>query len=256
MKMDIDVHITDDGVKKYPPHKHLHWELMIYLHGNGFLYTPEENYRFKPGTMILVPPGIIHGSVSENGFKNISIGGEFGDTVISQHPISVQDNMNRDGVTMAKIIYRNRFSQNAWIGSLCRTLIIYLTCGTNFENDVYSAVRECMRKITSAAFNCELNVCEILNSSGYAEDYIRAKFKEYTGKTPIAFLTEIRINRAKFLIEIYGRNLSLQEVMLKCGFYDYVYFSKRFRQYCGISPSEYARRQNVDIPKNRVGGLN
>ena len=39
--------------------------------------TTEKNYPFEPGSVIIVPPEIRHDSVSENGFKNISIEGEF-----------------------------------------------------------------------------------------------------------------------------------------------------------------------------------
>lgn len=245
----MEINITDDGVLKYPPHKHLYWELMVYLSGDGFLYTPEKNFPFKPGTMILVPPGTVHGSVSDNGFKNISVGGDFVNPPPCRVPISVQDNINNDGSALAKIIYGNRFSNEMFIESLCSALMCFFAENSNFEDGIYSAVSECVKKINAAAFDVELSLSEILNSRGYAEDYIRAKFKEYVGKTPTAFLTEIRIKRAEFLLEIYGKSLSLQEIMTKCGFLDYAYFSKRFKQICGVSPREYVRRNDTDTLK-------
>lgn len=247
--MNLEINITESGIKKYPPHKHLYPEINIYLYGEGYLYTPEKNYPFKAGTMIFVPPGIIHGSVSENGFKNISIGGNFADTVLSKTPVSIQDNANKESTAIAKIIYQNRFSQGALLNSLCSSLMCFFAENIDFEDNIYSAVYECVKKINMSAFDAELNLCEILNASGYAEDYIRSKFKEYTGKTPTAFLTEIRIKRAKFLIEVYGKNLLLREIMLKCGFYDYAYFSKKFKQYCGLSPKKYMLRHNIPTAK-------
>ncbi len=243
--MNMEINITDDGIKRYPPHKHLYWEFMIYLHGEGFLYTPEKNYPFKAGTTILVPPGTVHGSVSDNGFKNISIGGDFESLPPSPVPLLIQDNQNRDGVSLAEIIYGNRFSSEAFLNSLCSALVCFFTENINFEDNIYSAVSDCLRKINAAAFDSELNLAEILASSGYAEDYIRAKFKEYVGKTPTAFLTEIRIKRAEFLLDIYGGRLQFQEIMSKCGFTDYAYFSKRFKQLCGVSPREYIRRHDI-----------
>lgn len=238
----MEIYITEDGIKKYPPHKHLHWEIMVYISGEGFLYTPQKSYPFKPGTMILVPPKTIHGSVSENGFKNISIGGKFEDIIVAKAPICAEDNEKKDGTAIAKIIYGNKFSKETFLNSLCASLLCFFTQNISFEDDAYFAVCKCMEKISENAFDTELNLQKILASSGYAEDYIRAKFKEYTGKTPTVFLTEIRIKRAKLLIEIYGKNMLLREIMTKCGFYDYAYFSKKFRQHCGISPREYVKK--------------
>lgn len=235
----MEIYITEDGTKKYPPHKHLCWEVMIYLFGEGFLYTPKKNYPFKPGTMILVPPKTIHGSVSEKGFKNISIGGDFGNVLFTKSPIAIEDNENKDGISIAKIIYGNRFSGETFLNSLCTSLLCFFAENINFDDNVYSAVYDCVSKINENALDTEIDLQKILASSGYAEDYIRAKFKEYTGKTPTAYLTEIRIKRAKFLIEIYGKNMLLGEIMTKCGFYDYAYFSKKFKEYVGISPKSY-----------------
>ena len=87
----------------------------------------------------------------------------------------------------------------------------------------------------------------MLNSSGYAEDYIREQFKLSTGKSPVRFLTDIRIDFAEQLIELYANQISLSEVALRSGYYDYAYFSRRFRQKTGVSPQEYKRQVRKKI---------
>ena len=82
-------------------------------------------------------------------------------------------------------------------------------------------------------------IAGFLQKSGYAEDYIRAQFKKFTGKTPTEFLTKIRIYHACYLIDAYKNTLSLAEIAEKCGYTDYVYFSRRFKHIMGISPREY-----------------
>jgi AraC-like DNA-binding protein len=37
----------------------------------------------------------------------------------------------------------------------------------------------------------------------------------------------------------YGKSVSLTEVAEKCGFTDYVYFSKKFKAVTGIAPRTY-----------------
>lgn len=76
--MDFQINRTQDGTKQYPLHRHNQYEIMIYLSGEGFLKTNNENYAFTPGTIIIVPPRLEHGSSSENGFVNISVVADLG----------------------------------------------------------------------------------------------------------------------------------------------------------------------------------
>lgn len=62
-----------------------------------------------------------------------------------------------------------------------------------------------------------MDLCEILNKSGYAEDYIRARFKYITGKTPVEFLSKVRISHACVLMDTYKSALTLNEISEKCG---------------------------------------
>lgn len=237
--INISIGITDDGVKKYPPHKHPHYEIMTYLSGTGYLYTPEKNYDFEPGTVILVPPESVHGSVSEAGFKNISIGGAFENLISAKTVVVIRDSSESDITALAKIIYNNRYKSNELLHSLCTAFIQLVTQDIALDGEMCAAVHEVVRKIYDKAFEPQLNLCGILNQSGYSEDYIRSKFRQLTGMTPTAFLTEIRMRRAKFLIDVYGGSLSLQDVAFRCGFCDYVYFSKQFKKFFGCSPREY-----------------
>lgn len=242
--MKINVGITDDGVITYPPHKHDTLEIMTYLTGTGYLYTPEMNYPFEPGTVILVPPGIMHGSVSERGFKNISIGGNFDELLVSENPISVQDSKDFTATALAKMIYGNCYASEDFLSELCHAFLYFLLQRMNFGNNAYTAISKIIKDIKRDAFDNNISLNNILNQSSYSEDYIRAQFRRFTGKTPTAFLTEIRINRARFLIDVYGESLSLQEVALKCGFCDYVYFSKQFKRICSLSPTEYRKSKS------------
>ena len=240
--MNVSISITSDGVRRYPPHRHEWGEIMTYLSGRGYLYTPEKNYEFEPGTIIFVPPGIVHGSVSENGFRNISIGCDFDGLIVNETPVLICDNQERDGIALAKIIYNNRYADEGLLHSLCTSFACFFMQQTDFKNEAYTAIHEIVEKINNNAFDSMIDLCAILNQSCYSEDYVRAKFKQYIGKTPTEFLTEIRMRRATFLINVYGKRLSMQEIALKCGFCDYVYFSKRFKKIVGCSPSEYLRR--------------
>ncbi|MEF3302130.1 AraC family transcriptional regulator [Paenibacillus sp. GYB003] len=70
-------------------------------------------------------------------------------------------------------------------------------------------------------------------------------FKTLTGKTPVQFLTELRIDRAKQLL--VGSDQRLKEIAEQTGFGDEYYFSRRFKQYVGVSPTQFVRMQSREM---------
>ena len=68
--------------------------------------------------------------------------------------------------------------------------------------------------------------------------------KQMTNKTPIEFLTHMRIRHACYLMDVFKNALSLAEIAEKCGYTDYIYFSRRFKQQMGVSPRAYKGASN------------
>ena len=237
--MDLRASCTHDGVKVYPMHKHKNYEIMLYLEGEGCLRTNKKNYSFCKGSIIIVPPDTEHGSASENGFKNISIEGDFGHLFYLDSPMLLCDNDSREGTQLAKLIYNNRYGNKEYLSGLCMAYIYFLLQNMQNEDSVCMAVNKITAEITENAFDYNISLKNILLESGYSEDYIRAQFKKITGKTPNEFLSKIRIDHACFLINIYGGGMSLSRIAEQCGYVDYVYFSKKFKAITGMSPNQY-----------------
>jgi len=203
--------------------------------------TSEKNLPFSPGSIIIIPPGIEHGSVSEQGFRNISICGDFDRLLHVQNPVTLSDNQHNEGTLLATLIYQNRFGNSDYLSKLCSAYIHFLLQNLNVEDQLSIAVNQIISELTSNFYDESLKPGALLQKSGYAEDYIRAQFKKMTGKTPNAFLTDIRIRHACFLIDLYRSTLSLQEIAERCGYTDYVYFSKKFKEVTGVSPRDYKK---------------
>ena len=235
--------ITEPDTVKYPLHSHSKWEIMYYLEGTGYLATENGDIPFVPGDIIIVPPKFQHGSVSENGFVNISIGGNFEHLLMFEGPQKLHDNRTSEGGTLARLILQNRYSGNEYLSALCGAYIHFLLKNAEYDNCLSRAVTEIVSQITDNFSNPGFNVTEILNKSGYAEDYIRAEFKSRVGVSPVKLLADIRIEHAVKLFEIYGQSISVSEVASRCGFNDVVYFSKRFKEIMGESPKLFKNRK-------------
>lgn len=46
----------------------------------------------------------------------------------------------------------------------------------------------------------------------------------------------------KRLFQIYGDSVTVSQVAIKSGFSDPVYFSKKFKQFTGVSPEKYRKQ--------------
>lgn len=77
-----------------------------------------------------------------------------------------------------------------------------------------------------------------LSALGYVSpSSFNRRFKKEVGITPIEYLIEIRIKRAKILLR--RKNIPVTEVAMRCGFGSNAHFSSCFLSRVGISPSEY-----------------
>ena len=65
-------------------------------------------------------------------------------------------------------------------------------------------------------------------------------FREIIGKSPISYLTEARIQRAKELLEY--SSLPIAEVGAAVGYSNPYYFSRIFKRHTALSPSEYRKK--------------
>ena len=65
------------------------------------------------------------------------------------------------------------------------------------------------------------------------------KFEEM-GKTPVAYITELRMERAKNLLS-QEPPLTVEQIAELCGFSDSFYFSKTFKKHTGLSPLGYRK---------------
>lgn len=79
---------------------------------------------------------------------------------------------------------------------------------------------------------------KISEVSGLSKKYLCRIFKEYTSRTIMQYVNESRIERACSIMT----HASVTEAAFASGFNDLSYFSKTFKKYKGMTPSEYKER--------------
>lgn len=71
-------------------------------------------------------------------------------------------------------------------------------------------------------------------------DHFYKFFKSFAGMSPIEYVNDLRIQKAKLML-VKDRSKSVTEIALLTGFYDASYFSKQFKRFAGCTPLEYKR---------------
>jgi len=66
------------------------------------------------------------------------------------------------------------------------------------------------------------------------------RFQEALGVSPVQYAQQLRVERAKALLETTG--LSLEEITVRCGYEDAATFSKVFKRWAALTPREYRGR--------------
>ena len=79
-----------------------------------------------------------------------------------------------------------------------------------------------------------VSVAEELNVSLF---YLSKLFRKHTGTNFTEYLTQLRVEHAKSLLA--AGEMSVKEVAYAAGFNSQSYFSKIFKKYAGVAPSEY-----------------
>ena len=231
------------GAGKVREHKDKQYEIVVYTKGKGIYHTEEKEFDVCCGKITIVPPGVIHSMQVCSGIERIYIQGEFNQIFNLNSAVLISDNPRNEGLLLTKMIYDNRYENPEYVSALVGAFAHFLLQSIRFDDEVGLAVKEIVNKITTEFYDSNLNINQLLNNSGYAEDYIRSQFKKITGRTPVEFLTKIRISHACYLIDTYKSNLTLSEISEKCGYTDYIYFSRRFKQIMGVSPRTYMNEQ-------------
>lgn len=125
-----------------------------------------------------------------------------------------------------------------------RQLFLYLERFHREGGNKKSGIRNDMEQ---AVHDFHENFTEDIQMEAYAKKlhmstcwFIRS-FKQYTGLPPRQYLTSIRIQKAKELLE--STNYGIGQIGQIIGYENPLYFSRIFKKYTGLSPAEYRKSQ-------------
>ena len=256
----------DKDAAEYRSHDYL--EIAYIFSGEGKYRIEDNIYSVQEGDLIIINPGVRHQALpcpeAETpsteffvGFSDIRItgcqdnfmplpGGEYilhttGE--LRQRLLKICSSMEAENAVRRQGRY---FMMKSYLVQML-LLIIREQCepmerpkGCAFESANKKYVVEQIVNYIEDHYNEKISLDQIAENMYLSSFYISRIFKSETGIAPIRHLINIRLEKAKEMLE-GGYEGSIQEVAALVGYDDAYHFSKLFKKRYGISPSQ-ARR--------------
>ncbi|HYG74915.1 MAG TPA: AraC family transcriptional regulator [Planctomycetota bacterium] len=222
------------------PHHHSTWEISVYTHGSGRAWVGDHEFTFGPGTIVCYPPVLDHKEFSPEPFTEFYIHTDA--LTLGPDAVPIFKDTPAETVTRLAGLLNDEFHRKepGWQSAtqdLFDLIIGYLNRWRQGTN-THPLVERLKHMLIENLQNSSFQVGEALNQLPLSPDHLRELFEKTTGKTPLKYLTEIRINEARNLLR---QGYSVKESGIRAGYPDPYYFSRIFHKTTGLRPSEYAR---------------
>lgn len=107
----------------------------------------------------------------------------------------------------------------------------------SITNDLSNSSFLQMMDYITTHYQRDISLSDIADSLHLNPNYLSQVFKKEAGITFSKYLTDLRITKAKQLLN--SGNVSISEVAMNVGFNDYFYFLKTFKRITGQTPSQF-----------------
>jgi len=114
--------------------------------------------------------------------------------------------------------------------------------GERRSSDIERQIAQAVR-LLSTNYAQPISIDRLSRSFGYHRTHFSAMFKRSVGLSPKQYLLKIRMERAAALLMT---TLPVEQIASSVGFGDPLYFSKQFRRWSGMSPTDYRNAKRRD----------
>lgn len=260
----IELYYVDSAYPRYqmPLHWHLEYELILVLSGKFYLTLDGKQYILEAGDSAWISDGTVHGGKPENCIYEcvvFDLASLLRDTPLCTksakkfltHSSSYTGKLKKGSVNALlsdKIFETMEKEQDGYewitIGLLWQLMGNMLKS----QNEIAPSYNQSRQQITKLKavlsyirdhYNSQITLEELSSIAQMSPKYFCRTFSAMTGKTPIAYLNFYRIECACEQLKL--TDYTVTEIAMACGFNDMSYFSKQFKRYKNVTPSQYRK---------------
>jgi AraC-like DNA-binding protein len=253
----------------YPPQKNEHpapfrtvaegrilpeFQIVYITEGEGIFISVDVSYQVKPGSILLILPGLKHAysPLLETGWHEYWVGfkGGYFSTLFDKGRLSpdhvfFETGLHDSILSIFDQIFDEARNQRPLYQlktcALIMSLIAEVLTRERRKNqpNYYEKIVVRAKYLMESNVYGDIDLSSISGQLGISTSRLNEIFKTYTSMTPYQYYIHIKIHKAERLLE--QEDLPVKEVAYRMGFEDQYYFSRFFKSKTGFSPSDWKK---------------
>lgn len=257
------------------------YEFIYFSRGRGRIITEDKSYLCSKGTVVIIPPKLIHCTIAESEVSRWCIhfdwfgncpahqdkrpifvyldgktefdfdyaAKEFPEEILS-FPLCLQLNEKKQQEIMPVLRNFFRATPGNFGTELCRNGFFLQIMGMILDtssvqiSNHYSNDRFFKAKsiLDECASDSRLEIKDVAAELRLSPNHLTKLFRRTLGMTPLSYLQNRRLALAEELL--CQSEFTIREIAFSCGYNDANYFARFFRSKHGISPSEFRAKES------------
>ena len=239
------------GKDEYPErkisffHDLKHHELIFHFSGQSTVFFNDLCLETPPNTIRFLPKGEVHryDVVRKENGECIDV---FFDTDLEISPKAFVINVSQNEKIAA--LFKKLFS--TWVGkndgyyfesiSLLYRIFAELQKNTASPKQYEHKLAPALDKIHNHFLNEDFSISELASECNMSESYFQRLFKLRYGVPPKKYIIQLKINHSCDLLRL--ERYTVTQIAELCNFSDIYFFSRQFREYMGITPTQFIKK--------------
>lgn len=233
-------------------------ELVLILEGDGSFFVDGIEYPVRPGMLFYFYPNLVHsgktrldppmhflavhfsfafGSCADNNWKM-----DTSPYILPFSPVNQLHHYHKTQQTF-ELLYKTWLEKRIgykWQQKILFQQFLYEAFyDLNNPPQNYANINRIEKVLNyiNDHYTKHINISYLCSMIKLSRGHFSKIFKTITGKTPIQYINQVRIEHGKDLLA--STTLHIKDVARQTGFNDEFYFTRIFKQYEGCSPSEF-----------------
>ena len=235
---------------------HYHWhdeyELLYFNKSTALLKLENKSFEMSAGTCAIINPGELHSVSSKKGaecgvialvFKLLDVFENY-ENFFDENPLPIA----------IFETYQKTINPTLSIKSQIYNLLYQLQVQNKIKTAINAPSQQSnIKKVLSFMENNyseNSSIAQLAKEAGLSKYHFIRVFKSYTDQTPIKYLNQIRITKAKELFKT--GNTDVTNTAMQVGFENISYFIKVFKEINGVTPLKYMKSMNEPIENENI----
>lgn len=252
----------------YPEHAHSQFELNWVTRGCQIMTVEGRTVRQEAGDLLIVRPGEKHSGKTDGASEMayFCLHFDVDDPLIRQMLCLLKDgHYTADSPVMQKIRpilqkwvkltqKREDYRHEHRIRMFTAALELFTCLGEllSREENVLKVdsfhtlmlAQELSRRIEQEGSEFK-HIRDIAGNMGYSPSYCNRVFKKVFGLSPRQYWSQLKLRKARLLL--LNHDLSVETVSRMLGYKELAHFSKQFKRWTGMTPSEYRNQEPAKV---------